>query len=740
MSSKSMLARLLAKENIEVVEGNFRTASFDVVNRVLNIPLWKDMGASVHDLLIGHEVGHALFTPADGWHDAATDVEGIPRAFLNIIEDIRIERAVQARYPGLVRSFKEGYNVLFKENFFGTKDRDLTSYGLPDRINIKAKLNDLVDIKFSDEEAPIVAKCFSVVTWGDVVEAARELCEFYKASVDQPDQPDQEVPNFPQASYLGEQSIGGEEDDETREDGDREGTEKGDSADQPSDIDPDAEDESDEDVSDGKGSSDQPAKEVEEEPAEDNQSVSTKSAGGASENDVTVETDDAFRSNESKLVETKDDGSIPVNATEITASDVEKVVIGYKEVFASRDECAKEYGHYNPRYPGETVYGDPERQAELKKFVADTDKVVSTMAKEFEIKKAAFRYSRAKTARSGTLDMAKVHSYKYNDDIFARNLVMADAKNHGMIMYVDYSGSMADTISSVLRQIINLAMFCRKVNIPFEVYGFTSNYSNEYRATPITRENIKTNIDLSDVSIFELINNRMSRAEYDRAVRDLYFQSMALTTRWGNWYEVASRFEQLGGTPLDTTVLCAFKLADKFKSRYNVDKLNTVFLTDGSSNEVNVRDRYIGYRDTYYYLTVNGRRLKIDKKYHDNFGVTEQLINAYRKYTSGSVINYFLVSRNHEARWMIQRNVDSFEKIEEEVRFFRKNKFSVMDEAMGYDRMFVIKGGKELDPTDEEFDVLAGAKKGELTRQFKKFTGSKKGNRVLVTKFTEMVA
>jgi hypothetical protein len=245
---------------------------------------------------------------------------------------------------------------------------------------------------------------------------------------------------------------------------------------------------------------------------------------------------------------------------------------------------------------------------------------------------------------------------------------------------------------------------------------------------------------LDDISVFELINNRMSRVEYNRAIRDLYFQSLATLSRWGNWYEVASRFEQLGGTPLDATILCAFKLADKFKSRYNVDKLNTVFLTDGASHEVNVRDRWIGYRDNYYYVNVNGRRVKINKQRNDSFGVTAQLINAYRKHTSGSVINYFLVSRNNDARHMIYRNVNSYDKVEEQTKFFRKNKFAVIDDVMGYDRMFVIKGGKELDPTDEEFDVLAGAKKGEITRQFKKFAGSKKGNRVLVTKFTEMVA
>jgi len=135
--AKSTLARLLAKENIDVREGNYPTAAFDVQNRVLHLPMWKDKGKDVYDLLVGHEVGHALFTPAEGWHDSDIDVEGIPRSYLNVIEDIRIERSIQRQYPGLVGSFKRGYQVLFDEDFFGTKDRDLESYKLPDRINIK---------------------------------------------------------------------------------------------------------------------------------------------------------------------------------------------------------------------------------------------------------------------------------------------------------------------------------------------------------------------------------------------------------------------------------------------------------------------------------------------------------------------------------------------------------------------------------------------------------------------------
>ena len=64
LSRKSVLARLLANENISVQQGNFETAFFDVENRVLGLPLWKEMSGDLYDLLVGHEVGHALYTPS----------------------------------------------------------------------------------------------------------------------------------------------------------------------------------------------------------------------------------------------------------------------------------------------------------------------------------------------------------------------------------------------------------------------------------------------------------------------------------------------------------------------------------------------------------------------------------------------------------------------------------------------------------------------------------------------------
>ena len=63
VNTKSMLAKLLASENITVEHGNYQTASMDVKNRILRLPIWKEMNGSLYDLMVLHEVGHlTLYT------------------------------------------------------------------------------------------------------------------------------------------------------------------------------------------------------------------------------------------------------------------------------------------------------------------------------------------------------------------------------------------------------------------------------------------------------------------------------------------------------------------------------------------------------------------------------------------------------------------------------------------------------------------------------------------------------
>ena len=141
------LARLLATENLLVEHKQVSTASFDVDKRVLTLPLWNRASDTVYTMLVGHEVGHALFTPNDF---AFTD--NCPKAYVNATEDARIEKLMKRKFPGLTKDFYKGYQELNEDDFFCIANEDLTKMTLIDRINLHYKIGAYALLPFDDAE------------------------------------------------------------------------------------------------------------------------------------------------------------------------------------------------------------------------------------------------------------------------------------------------------------------------------------------------------------------------------------------------------------------------------------------------------------------------------------------------------------------------------------------------------------------------------------------------------------
>ena len=180
--AKSLLAKMLATENIHVVHKKMPTAYFDTKNRELGLPILKEMNGDIYDLMCLHEVGHALWTDNDEWMDIVkkkTD-DDIPKSFINVTEDVRIERKIKDKYPGGVKSFLRGYAKLYKDDFFGTSNMDYETMNLADKINLHAKVGSLTGIIFNEEETAIYDMCKKAVTFRDAVEAAKALYEYCK--------------------------------------------------------------------------------------------------------------------------------------------------------------------------------------------------------------------------------------------------------------------------------------------------------------------------------------------------------------------------------------------------------------------------------------------------------------------------------------------------------------------------------------------------------------------------------
>ena len=173
---KSQLAKLLATEDLIVEHKQVETACFNVHTRVLTLPMWEKASNTVYDLLVGHEVGHALFTPDENW---LKDVK-VPPQFVNVVEDARIEKLMKRKYMGLAKTFFNGYRELNDEDFFSISDESVSTFNLADRANLYFKVGNFVDLEFTEDEQEIIDLIASTETFADVLIAAETLYKFCK--------------------------------------------------------------------------------------------------------------------------------------------------------------------------------------------------------------------------------------------------------------------------------------------------------------------------------------------------------------------------------------------------------------------------------------------------------------------------------------------------------------------------------------------------------------------------------
>ena len=773
--AKSYLANLLATENLTVVHRKVKTASFDVKNRVLTLPIWKHMSNDIIDLLVAHEIGHALYTKEDEWKSALD--EGLPHSFLNVIEDARIEKLVKRKYPGIVRSFVNGYRELIDNNFFGTKDKDVNQMLLIDRLNMHFKTSIVKsDVEFTTAEQLIVKKMENLETFNDVVVLARELSEYCKdeaetKGLDQHDMADTEDYDDEDSGY---QDSDSDNTDNNDEDSDESGKSK--YSDDDSNDDEDSDSDNDGDTTGQRGQ----------------QNVDE---GESTEYKPSAETDNYWEDNKDKLVDDKCKDNVYANIHQF--KNIKDFILDYKTVLSdfksSRFNSFREDSAYGSSY--KSSY--PTLIAEYKKFQRSNSKSVNYMVKEFEMKKAATAYTRSKQDKSGVVDPLKLHSYKYNDDIFKRLTITPDGKNHGMMMFIDWSGSMSDKLTPTIHQLMNLVMFCRKVNIPYEVYAFSNSGRNaRYHFSDEVGTAKKPKYQPGDLTIdsyLKLINfasSRMTAKEHEEAMSNLYGVSIKYEDYMGSrryrgynddtndaWKTYALEIPQgygLSSTPLNCTIAAAMTMVPQFQNKYSIDKMNTIFLTDGCSDgneyiilskeeaeerqELNTgrwsTDDDGNYCSSFSYDSNLILRNKSNKKnYNSNSnyrdGMTESLLQALKDHTGTTLTGFFISGTKRLDRYTLDKYFPQYNHYDNNTKVFdrpkvmaefRKNKCLVVKENTGYDEFYLL-AGDDMKITDGQMATPSdNAKKGEIKRLFTQNLKSNRSSRIVMNKFITQVA
>jgi hypothetical protein len=605
------------------------------------------------------------------------------------------------------KPFYTAYGELFDKGFFGlTSESYVEDLPLIDRINLYYKVGPFVGVDFTEEEAILVSMVEDAKTWDDVVVAAHKIYAYGKQ----------------EASRLKEQEYGkGSDEDESEQQ-------------ELDDLDGLAE-------SEETGDAD----------AEEGAPPEGENTAGTAASDPESLTDKAFRAHEQNLV---DPSSRAYAYANLPSLDLKGRIVPFKTVYENMN-----------------FYGEESDEQErvqnllLSLFKKKNEKYIGYLVKEFELRKNARQFARAAVSTSGKLDMKKIHNYKTSEDLFRKMTIVPQGKNHGLLMFLDLSGSMTDNMRPTLEQTLILATFCRKVNIPFTVYGFSdSDFIPEVKHLPsfVDQKRIAGDLNALQSKNFRLreyLTSSMTTKQFIDAQKKLLYlaechgdgANSANSVKHGFKKPYLPASEMLNGTPLDETIIAAMQISRNFKQDLKLDVVNIIFLTDGDGcqSEYYITEdqtrrslRSQNPRNWEYSLVVTDPKTKLQGVSQIGEPSSAALLRLFKAMTGFNVIGFFLMS--HRATKTIRSYVSScgtsYEISEDKaVQDYRKNGYFAMI-AKGYDAFYMLPGGNDLEIGDETLKVAEKATKTEIKKAFKENLTQKSVNRVFLTRFADMIA
>ena len=697
-TSKDVLARLLASENLIVEHSSdAATASFDTNARILTLPVWQDMSNSLYDMLVGHEVAHALWTPSDEWRDSMF-LKGeahapIFKQIVNIVEDARIERMIKAKFPGLRRDFFAAYSDLADRDFFGLNDTTMDDLTVVDRLNLEFKIGSHTPIPFAADERVWIDRVATTKTFADVVAVSSDLFDLIAPELDSPQEsPEQEE------TEEGEEGIG-----------------------MPAPSDAAGGEDSDEDTeADGEsGSSDAP----EGDQQDDNNTTSmhddTDDGESADSREIPSQAGSnggigsTMQSFEEAVNELRDMDAKEQVYADVPVANMDHIVIDSRKVHTTLFDYVKQSDRCRKSY-NEAVRG-------LAQFENESKKTVNMMAQQFMRRQAADEQQRTSISQTGVLDTNKMINYKWSEDLFLRHEEIADGKNHGFVLFLDWSASMSGIIDETIQQLLQFAMFCRKVNVPFEVYAFTSQSWNDdddlqyHDDAQSCWQQTDTSARVHGFHLMHLLSSTMNNRQMKTAMTNLFYVG---TDRA---YGGVPRQWHMGSTPLNETIVAAMDIIPAFRAANDLQIVNTIFLTDGDASSNIAPGHYRG----------KGYLRKGTKSYSCDDGGTAAALEMFKDTTGSKAIGIYL---NDSKRLPHFCRHDS-----DELSAAYKKQGWIATSREGYTEYFVMKANTKV-----ENDALEGLSNDvsytRLKNAFMKASSGRVASRVVLNRVVDLMA
>lgn len=704
---KSQLAKLLAMEGIIVQHrAGITTAGFDIANRILYLPDWQDISEDLYDMLVVHEVGHALYTPPAGWENAIKSIgENVYndekkaassiKQFLNVVEDARIDRLQKTRYPGSKRNYVAGLKELYDRNFFGIKDKDVNTYKFIDKANIYFKGGIGFGIKFSDKEKDFLRRMDTTTTFDEVSVLTEEIFRYSLSEI---------VPDSEKTTrvFIDGDGVSSNQDDKGKrsEKSDETGDDAG------------SDETEDNNKVTGKNSSDDKFAEAQRKdspPTTGGGSNATPTKPGGKNLLPEVLTVSASEQNAKSIINQNSINYIYTKYPEIV--DVHDFVDDFKKVIP---EMMSAINSKHLRNNEDII---KKNHDSLSIWKQNERPITSYMVKEFEMRKAAETYSRVAVSKTGVINMNKIHSYHYNDDIFKRNTTVPLGKNHGFFMVLDWSGSMSLDLNKTMRQLFSLVLFCKRIQVPFEVYLFKS-----YTTAP---RSCDSDYIFGGFKMRNILSSRMSPSMFADAMNVMWFASTNTVSS-----------DMLCGTPLNQAIIVSEKLINDFRTNNRLEIVNTIFLTDGGSDPCSINYSKVMPQNNGHKNNYSLRDTKSHKVYDigslSGSVYTQSLIKILKDRTQTNMIGFYLYSGS------FNRLKSCFSIDVDKEKLWNDNGFIGIKNA-GYDEYYII--DVRRDSEEHEFESLvAGATKNKIHKAFASNNTNRKTSRKLLNNFVERIS
>jgi hypothetical protein len=396
--------------------------------------------------------------------------------------------------------------------------------------------------------------------------------------------------------------------------------------------------------------------------------------------------------------------------------------------------------------------------AEYSEFVKRSAPTVNYMVKEFEMRKNASQLARAKMSKSGEINPKKLSRYSINSDIFERVMTVSQGKNHGLVVYIDLSGSMSSIIKNTIEQAIVLSLFCRKINIPFDIYGF----SDDAGAKSIFFENSFKYVDLKlndfmictpSFHLKHLLSSSLSASDYQKYCKDLHAITSIISGQLSRYRDelVPSSFV-LSGTPLDEALISSIQIVSDFKAKYRLDNVNCIFLTDGDANSRRVmydgREDFTGFGWTgklinhgkvYVQDAKQQVRIKLTNMYaYDEFAVSRTIIEIAKKVTGAKYTGYYIGSKKDLFK-KVYSYYSNYSEAKKDLNSMLLSQGYISSQKYGFNEYFMVLPDN-LKIEDTGIQVEAGASKNEIKKAFFNSMKGRGLQRMFLNKFMENIA